>query len=66
MLSSIFETFVSELQKEETQQQIKEFIDPYINKYVNFYFYVVIGLLFLITMSTMYNSYMIHTRFSNL
>ena len=60
MLSSIFETFVSELQKEENQKQIKDFVDPYLNKYVNFYFYVLFCLLFIIMISSLYTSFNVY------
>ena len=58
MISSIIESFKAELEKEETQEYIVKFIDPFIRGY-RLYFYIVLLLLFIMTMSSVYSTFLI-------
>ena len=58
MISSLIESFKQELQKEETQQYIIDFIDPFLNKY-KFYFYIIVILLIIVAGSTSFSAYLL-------
>jgi hypothetical protein len=58
MISSIIESFKEELEKDETQEYIINFLDPYLNKY-KLYFYIVVILLLIISTSTTFSAYVL-------
>ena len=58
MISSIIETFKKELEKEETQETISNFLEPFLSKY-RFYFYIVITILVIIATSSTVSAYIL-------
>ncbi len=59
MISKIIETFVNELQREETQLYITEVLDPYLYKY-KYYLCLITFTLFSILVLSSYNTYILH------
>ena len=58
MISSLIESFKGELEKEETQKYLFNFIEPFLNRY-RFYFYILIILLIIIAVSTTTSAYIL-------
>jgi len=59
MLSKLIESFVSELQKEENQCYINDIVDPYLYKY-KYYLCLITFILFVLTISTVYNTVILY------
>lgn len=54
------ESFVTELQKEDTQEYINNILSPYLSKY-KYYLCLITFILFVLTISTSYNTYILHS-----
>jgi hypothetical protein len=59
MISSLVESFKSELKKEENIEYLSNLVNPFINKYKT-YFYIIVTLLIIIATSSCFSSYMIY------
>jgi hypothetical protein len=60
MISKLIESFVSELQKEDTQEYINNILSPYLSKY-KYYLCLITFILFVLTIATSYNTYILHS-----
>ena len=59
MISKLIESFAVEIQKEENQEYIENFINPYLSKY-KYYLCLITFIMFIVMCSSLYNSVILH------